>query len=108
MLGALSSGGSRFLSVECSKSAAGKSENCVNLLETPLAPSGIYFLDLTFKPFGRIEFCDFSTRSITPIFTVEKPVPHFDGLTLSPDAESLLFGQSEVDEFYLMLVKNFR
>jgi Tol biopolymer transport system component/predicted Ser/Thr protein kinase len=73
-----------------------------------LAPSGIYFLDLTFKPFGRIEFFDYSTRSITPIFTVEKPVPHFGGLTLSPDGKSLLFGQSEVDEFYLMLVKNFR
>ena len=73
-----------------------------------IAPNGIYFVDLTFRPFGRIEFFDFATRSITPIFTVEKPVSQFGGLTLSPDGKSLLFGQSEIDESYLMLVKNFR
>jgi Tol biopolymer transport system component len=76
--------------------------------EWTLAPSGIYFLDDTFNPYGRIEFFDFATRSTTPIFSFEKPVPYFGGLTLSPDGKSLLFGQSEVDEFYLMLVKNFR
>jgi serine/threonine protein kinase/Tol biopolymer transport system component len=90
-----------------------------------LAPGGIYFVDYTFKPHianlageasilgeklvtGRIEFFDFTTRSTTPIFSIERPVPQFGGLTLSPDGKSLLFGQSETDESYITLVKNFR
>jgi hypothetical protein len=65
-------------------------------------------LDFNFKPHGKIEFFDFATRSTTPIFAVENPVPFFGGLTLSPDGKSLLFGQNEIAESYLMLVKNFR
>jgi serine/threonine protein kinase/Tol biopolymer transport system component len=73
-----------------------------------LAPGGIYFVDYTFKPHGRIEFFDFTTRSTIPFFSIERPVPQYGGLTLSPDGKSLLFGQSETDESYIMLVKNFR
>jgi hypothetical protein len=73
-----------------------------------LAPGGIYFLDYGFNPYGRIEFFDFANRSTNPIFALEKPVPQFGGLTLSPDGKSLLFGQNEIDESYIMLVKNFR
>jgi Tol biopolymer transport system component len=73
-----------------------------------LAQTGIYFLDYRIQPYGRLEFLDFATRSTTPIFTLEKPVPQFGGLTLSPDGKSLLFGQNEIDECYIMLVKNFR
>jgi Tol biopolymer transport system component len=73
-----------------------------------LVPDGIYFLDYNFIPYRRIEFFDFATRSTTPIFAVKKPVPLFGALTLSPDDKSLLFGQNEIDESYLMLVKNFR
>jgi Tol biopolymer transport system component len=73
-----------------------------------LASNGIYLLDRSFNPYGKIEFFDFETRSTTPIFAVEKPVPQFGGLTLSPDGKSLLFGQNEIDESYIMLVKNFR
>jgi len=72
-----------------------------------LAPEGIYFLDYDFKPHGRIKFLDFATRTTTPIFTLEKPLPFFGGMTLSPDGKSLLFGQTELDESYIMLVKNF-
>ena len=73
-----------------------------------LAPGGIYFLDYNFKPNGRIEFFDFASRSITPIFALEKPSSEFGGLTLSPDGKALLFGQNESDESYIILVKNFR
>jgi len=73
-----------------------------------LAPTGIYFLNFTFEPYGRLEFFDFATRSTTPIFALEKPVSQFGGLILSPDGKSLLFGQNEIDEAYIMLVKNFR
>ena len=73
-----------------------------------LAPGGIYFLEYNFNPYGRIDFFDFATRSITSILALEKPISTFGGLALSPDGKSLLFGQNEVDESYIMLVKNFR
>jgi serine/threonine protein kinase/Tol biopolymer transport system component len=73
-----------------------------------LAPEGIYFLNYAFDPYGRLEFFDSATHSNIPIFALEKPVPQFGGLTLSPDGKSLLFGQNEIDESYIMLVKNFR
>ena len=73
-----------------------------------VASTGIYFLDDAFDPHGRLEFFDFATRSTTPIFAIEKRAPEFGGLTLSPDGKSLLFGQNETDESYIMLVKNFR
>jgi hypothetical protein len=76
--------------------------------EWDLAPGGIYFLNQEVKPYGRIEFFDFADGQSTPIFTSDKPFPLFAGLALSPDGKSLLFGQGEIDESYIMLVKNFR
>jgi len=73
-----------------------------------LTASGIYFIDFTVKPYGRIEFFDFASRSSTPIFAIGRPLSLFGGLTLSPDRKSLVFGQNELDESYIMLVKNFR
>lgn len=64
--------------------------------------------DELFDYTGRIDFFDFATRSITPILALEKPISPFGGLALSPDSKSLLFGQNEVDESYIMLVQNFR
>jgi len=60
------------------------------------------------KPYGRIEFLDFATRRTTPIFSLEKPPSHFGGLAISKDGRSLLYGQRELDDSYIMLVKNFR
>jgi Tol biopolymer transport system component len=70
-----------------------------------LASKGIYFLDSSFKPHGRIEYFDFASRHTVPIFALEKPA--LNHLTLSPDQKSLLFDQSDFFDFYIMLVKNF-
>jgi Tol biopolymer transport system component/DNA-binding winged helix-turn-helix (wHTH) protein len=73
-----------------------------------VARGGIYFLNLAFSPNGRIEFFDFANGQSTPIFALDKPVSLFGGLALSPDGKSLLFGQNELNESYIMLMKNFR
>ena len=73
-----------------------------------LIRKGIYFLNLSAKPNGRIEFFDFATRKTTSIFSLEKLPPSIAGLAVSPDGKSLLFGQSEFDDSNIMLVKNFR
>jgi hypothetical protein len=73
-----------------------------------LAPGGIYLVNQNVPPNGRIEYFDFATGRSTPILNLEKASPLFGGLTLSPDGKSLLYGQSELDESYVMLVKNFR
>jgi serine/threonine protein kinase len=73
-----------------------------------VARTGIYFLNLDFPPNGRIEFFDFANRQSTPILALDKPVSLFGGLALSPDGESLLFGQNELNESYIMLIRNFR
>jgi Tol biopolymer transport system component len=70
--------------------------------------TGIYFLNPDFPPNGRIEFFDFATQKSTPILALDKPISMFGGLTLSPDGKSLLFGQNELNESYIMLMKNFR
>jgi serine/threonine protein kinase/Tol biopolymer transport system component len=72
-----------------------------------LTRSGIYFLNVTVTP-NRIEFLDFATRQITPIFSLEKAAPPFGGLAISPDRKALLYSQIDQDDSYLMLVKNFR
>jgi hypothetical protein len=57
---------------------------------------------------GRIEFFDFANGQTAPIFAPDKPFPFFAGLALSPDGKSLLFGQIELTESYIMVMKNFR
>ena len=73
-----------------------------------LGPTGIYFVNRIGQPNGRIEFFDFDTRSTIPLLTSEKVLSAFGGPALSPDGKSLLFGQTEADEGYVMLLKNFR
>ncbi len=51
---------------------------------------------------------DFATRETTPIFSLEKPASRFGGLAVSPDGRSLLYGQNEFKDSYIMLVKNFQ
>ena len=41
-------------------------------------------------------------------FALDKPFSLFGGLALSPDGKSLLFGQNELNESYIMVMKNFR
>jgi Tol biopolymer transport system component len=83
-----------------------------------LTRTGIYFIDEGVQPEvpemllrhvnGRIEFLDFATREIIPIFSIEKPVSAYGGLALSRDGKSLFYGQTDRDDSYIMLVKNFR
>jgi len=68
---------------------------------------GIYFLTGD-PPNGKIKFFDFATGKTISIFALEKPVPSFGGLAVSSDGKSLLFGQYESSDSYIMLVKNFR
>jgi Tol biopolymer transport system component len=79
-----------------------------NWFEWALARDGIYFLNPDFHPNGRIEFFDFAHGQSTPMFALEKPASEFGGLALSPDGKSLLFGQTELNESYIMVMKNFR
>jgi Tol biopolymer transport system component/DNA-binding winged helix-turn-helix (wHTH) protein len=69
---------------------------------------GIYFLNPDFPPNGRIEFFDFAHGQTTPILALDKPASLFGGVTVSPDGKSLLFGQNELSESYIMVMKNFR
>ncbi len=70
--------------------------------------NGIYFLNLSDNPKGRIDFFDFATRKTTPIFGLEKTAPDYGGLAVSPDGRALLYGQNESWDSYIMSVKNFR
>jgi Tol biopolymer transport system component/DNA-binding winged helix-turn-helix (wHTH) protein len=81
--------------------------NVCNWYEWALARSGIYFLNLDFPPNGRIEFFDFARGQSTPVFALDRPASDFGGLALSPDGKSLLFGQNELNESYIMVMKNF-
>ena len=73
-----------------------------------LGPTGIYFVNRIGQSNGRIEFFDFATRSTIPLLTPEKFLSMFGGPALSPDGRSLLFGQNENNEGYVMHLKNFR
>jgi hypothetical protein len=79
-----------------------------NWYEWELVGNGIYFLNQSVPPHGRIDFFDFATREITPILSLEKPASFYGGLAVSPDGRSLLYGQNELEDSYIMLVKNFR
>jgi Tol biopolymer transport system component/DNA-binding winged helix-turn-helix (wHTH) protein len=73
-----------------------------------LATTGIYFINASAEPNGRIEFFDIASRKTTPIFSLQKPFYKPKGLALSPDGTSLLYTQNESPDSYIMLVKNFR
>jgi Tol biopolymer transport system component/DNA-binding winged helix-turn-helix (wHTH) protein len=71
-----------------------------------LAPNGIYFLRFDKSPHATIQFLDFATNKINPIWTLEKE-PGW-GLDISHDGKSILYVQNEFAESNIMLVKNFR
>jgi dipeptidyl aminopeptidase/acylaminoacyl peptidase len=65
---------------------------------------GIYFLDSKAQP-TTIKFLEFATGQQFPIFSLSKS-PNL-GLAVSPVGRSLVFGQPELAESTIMLVKNF-
>jgi len=71
-----------------------------------LARNGIYFLHFESYSNATIEFFEFATHKITPIWTLTKP-PGF-GLSMSADGRSILYVQNEIQQSNIMLVKNFR
>src|ERR1700692_2502965 len=73
-----------------------------NWYEWELVRNGIYFLNQSVPPHGRIDFFDFATRETTPILSLEKPASSYGGLAVSPDGRSLLYGQNELEDSYIM------
>jgi Tol biopolymer transport system component/DNA-binding winged helix-turn-helix (wHTH) protein len=71
-----------------------------------LVQNGIYFLNFETKPWASIEFFEFSTHKIIPIWTLTKPAGF--GLSISADGRSLLYSQQELGRSSIMLIKNFR
>ena len=71
-----------------------------------LAGKGIYFLDTTKDSGTTLDFFDLTSGKVNHIWSLDKPWGW--GLALSPDAQSLLFVQSEFEESSIMVVKNFR
>jgi Tol biopolymer transport system component/DNA-binding winged helix-turn-helix (wHTH) protein len=71
-----------------------------------LGRNGIYFLDFECCSNATIEFFEFATHKITPIWTLTKS-PGF-GLSMSADGRSILYVQNEFQQSNIMLVKNFR
>ena len=71
-----------------------------------LVRNGIYFLNFESYSNATVEFFDFSTHKIIPIWTLTKP-PGF-GLSISADGRSILYVQNENQKSEIMLVKNFR
>jgi Tol biopolymer transport system component/DNA-binding winged helix-turn-helix (wHTH) protein len=71
-----------------------------------LGQNGIYFLHFESYSNATIEFFEFATHKVTPIWTLTKP-PGF-GLSMSADGKSILYVQNEIQQSNIMLVKNFR
>jgi Tol biopolymer transport system component len=71
-----------------------------------LARDGIYFLNFATKPYATVEFFEFATQKIFPIWTLTK-FPGF-GLSISADGKSILYVQNDINLSNIMLVKNFR
>jgi Tol biopolymer transport system component len=82
--------------------------NVCHWFDWDVTRDGIYFLNPDIPPHGRIEFFDLAHGQATPILALEKPASAYSGLALSPDGKSLLFGQNELNESYIMIMKNFR
>jgi dipeptidyl aminopeptidase/acylaminoacyl peptidase len=71
-----------------------------------ITSKGIYFLRFDKSPHATIQFFDFATAKVTPIWTFDKE-PGW-GLAVSPDEKSIVYVQNEFAESNIMLVKNFR
>ena len=71
-----------------------------------LTPGGIYFLRFDKSPHATVQFLDFASKKIIPIWTLEKE-PGWE-LSLAHDGKSIVYVQNEFAESNLILVKNFR
>ncbi len=70
-----------------------------------LVENGIYFLNRAAKPKETIEFLNFESGKITPVFSPDKRVDW--GIVVSPDGRSLVYGQNDFSQSSLVLLKNF-
>jgi Tol biopolymer transport system component/DNA-binding winged helix-turn-helix (wHTH) protein len=71
-----------------------------------LGRNGIYFINLETKPNATVEFFEFASHKIIPIWSLtNRP---FVGLSISADGRSILYAQHEFQHSDIMLVKNFR
>jgi Tol biopolymer transport system component/DNA-binding winged helix-turn-helix (wHTH) protein len=70
-----------------------------------LVQNGIYFLSRSAKPRETIEFLNFESGKIAPVFSPDKRVDW--GVVVSPDGKSLVYGQNDFFQSSLVLVKNF-
>jgi len=74
-----------------------------------LTDQGICFIDLDAKPHATINFYNFDTQRVTKIGSVDKEIVGGDGaLSVSPDAQWVLYPQVDHLESHIMLVENFR
>jgi eukaryotic-like serine/threonine-protein kinase len=74
-----------------------------------LTDQGICFIDLDAKPHLTINVYNFDTQRVTRIGTVDKELVAGDGaLSVSPDAQWVLYPQVDRLESHIMLVENFR
>ena len=71
-----------------------------------LVHNGIYFLNSPTKPKGAIEFLNFESGKITPVFSPDRPMNW--GIIVSPDSRFLVYVQNDFFQTSLVLVKNFR
>ena len=72
-----------------------------------LGRNGIYFIRrVNTQPHATVQFFEFATQKIIPIWTLEKP--DGPGLAVSADGRSILYVQNEFTQSNIMLVRNFR
>ena len=72
-----------------------------------LGQNGIYFIRrVNAQPHATVQFFEFATHKIIPIWTLEKP--DGPGLAVSADGRSILYVQNEFAQSNIMLVKNFQ
>jgi Tol biopolymer transport system component len=84
-----------------------------NLIDTAawnwtVVDQGIYFVSFDAKLGSAIEFFSLATRKVTRIDRVEKFIPFWSGLSVSPNRKWALYSQIEQGGTDLMLVENFR
>src|SRR6516225_9495678 len=72
-----------------------------------LTEQGICFIDLEAKPHATINFYDFATQRVTKIGTVDQQLVGGEGaLSVSPDAQWVLYPQIDRLDSHIMLVEN--
>ena len=79
--------------------------NSINYRSWVVCEKGIYLISFKSHPEGTIQFFEFSSATLTPVWNFEKRAGW--GLTLSPDGRSLVFVQDDFSESRIMLLDNF-